>query len=60
MKSSKSIVKKKVRMVREYSKYNGSWRIVSMKTNPPSLWPSKFSSREKAELLYADYQANKH
>jgi hypothetical protein len=38
---------------------NGSWRIVSMKTNPPSLWPSKFSSREKAEAALRGYQANK-
>ena len=56
----KSIVKRVENGEGVIYQINGSWRIVSMKTNPPSLWPSKFSSREKAEGALRGYQANKH
>lgn len=56
----KSIVKRVENGEGVIYQINGSWRIVSMKTNPPSLWPSKFSSREKAEGSLRGYQANKH
>ena len=39
--------------------YKGYWRIVSMKTNPPTFWPAKFSSKEKAENQLKAYQVNK-
>ena len=55
----KSIVKRVENGEGVIYQINGSWRIVSMKTNPPSLWPSKFSSREKAEAALRGYQANK-
>jgi len=55
----KSIVKRVENGEGVIYQINGSWRIVSMKTNPPSLWPSKFSSREKAEGALRGYQANK-
>lgn len=41
-------------------KINGKWRIVSMKTNPPSLWPQSYDSEEKAKAALRGYQANKH
>ena len=56
----KSIVKRVENGEGVIYQINGSWRIVSMKTNPPSLWPSKFSSREKAEGALRGYQSNKH
>ncbi len=56
----KSIVKRVENGEGVIYQINGSWRIVSMKTNPPSLWPSKFSSREKTEAALRGYQANKH
>lgn len=39
--------------------YNGYWRIVSMKTNPPTFWNAKYGSKEKAEAALRGYQSNK-
>lgn len=55
-----SIVKKVENGEGVIHKYNGSWRIVSMKTNPPTFWNSEFGSREKCEAALRGYQANKH
>ena len=41
-------------------KYNGSWRIVSMKTNPPTFWDSKYPSKEAAEGGLKAWHANRH
>ena len=40
-------------------KYKGSWRIVSMKTNPPTFWNAHYESKEKAENALSAYHANK-
>ena len=39
---------------------NGSWRIVSMKTNPPTFWDSKYPSKEAAEGGLKAWHANRH
>jgi hypothetical protein len=41
-------------------KYKGYWRIVSMKTNPPTFWDVKSDSKEKCEKILAAYHSNKH
>lgn len=41
-------------------KYNGAWRIVSMKTNPPTFWDSKYPSKEAAEGGLKAWHANRH
>ena len=40
-------------------KYKGSWRIVSMKTNPPTFWDAHYETREKAEAGLRAWAANK-
>ena len=40
--------------------YNGSWRIVSMKTNPPTFWNSHYKTRENAEAALKAYQSSKN
>ena len=55
-----SIVKKVENGEGVIHKYNGAWRIVSMKTNPPTFWDSKYETREKAEGALAGFHANKH
>lgn len=56
----KSIVKKVMNGEGVIHKYNGSWRIVSMKTNPPTFWEIKSDSKEKCEKILAAYHSNKH
>ena len=41
-------------------KYRGSWRIVSMKTNPPTFWNAHYETREKAEAGLRAWAANNH
>jgi hypothetical protein len=55
-----SIVKKVENGEGVIHKYNGSWRIVSMKTNPPTFWDSRYETREKAEGALAGFHANRH
>jgi hypothetical protein len=55
-----SIVKKVENGEGVIHKYNGKWRIVSMKTNPPTFWSSVYETREKAEGALAGFHANKH
>ena len=55
-----SIVKKVENGEGVIHKYNGSWRIVSMKTNPPTFWDAKYESKEKAENALSAYHSNKH
>ena len=40
--------------------YKGYWRIVSMKTNPPTFWPNCYSSKASAEASLKAYQSRKH
>lgn len=40
-------------------KYGGSWRIVSMKTDPPEFWNSHYHTREDAEKALSAYHANR-
>lgn len=40
-------------------KYKGSWRIVSMKTNPPEFWNSHYQTKEDAEKALSAYHANR-
>ncbi len=54
-----SIVKKVMNGEGVIHKYNGSWRIVSMKTNPPTFWDSKYPSKEAAEGGLKAWHANK-
>lgn len=39
--------------------YNGKWRIISLKANPPRFWNSHYSSKEKATKALDAYHANK-
>ena len=39
--------------------YKGKWRIISFKTNPPTIWPAEYSSKEKANGALRGYQASK-
>ena len=55
-----SIVKKVENGEGVIHKYNGSWRIVSMKTNPPTFWPNCYSSKASAEASLKAYQSRKH
>ena len=55
-----SIVKKVENGEGVIHKYNGSWRIVSMKTNPPTFWDAKYESKEKAENALSAYHSNRH
>lgn len=55
-----SIIKKVENGEGVIHKYNGSWRIVSMKTNPPTFWDAKYESKEKAENALSAYHSNKH
>lgn len=55
-----SIVKKVENGEGVIHKYNGSWRIVSMKTNPPTFWDVKADSKEKCEKMLAAYHSNRH
>jgi hypothetical protein len=41
-------------------KYKGSWRIVSMKTNPPTFWDAHYETRERAEAGLRAWAANNH
>ena len=54
-----SIVKKVENGEGVIHKYNGYWRIVSMKTNPPTFWDAKYESKEKAENALSGYHASK-
>ena len=54
-----SIVKKVKNGEGVIHKYNGSWRIVSMKTNPPTFWDSHYDSKESASKALGSYFANK-
>ena len=54
-----SIVKKVENGEGVIHKYNGSWRIVSMKTNPPTFWDSKYPSKEAAEGGLKAWHANR-
>lgn len=38
---------------------NGSWRIISYKTNPPEFWDAHYDSKEDAEKALSAYHANK-
>lgn len=38
---------------------NGSWRIISYKTNPPEFWDAHYDSKEEAEKALAAYHANR-
>ena len=40
-------------------KIDGKWRVISLKTEPPSLWPQIFSSKEKGEKAVAAYHLHK-
>ena len=55
----KSIVEKVKNGEGVIHKYNGSWRIVSMKTNPPTFWNAKYESKESAESALSAYHTNK-
>jgi hypothetical protein len=55
-----SIVKKVENGEGVIHKYNGYWRIVSMKTNPPTFWDVKADSKEKCEKMLAAYHSNRH
>jgi hypothetical protein len=54
-----SIVKKVENGEGVIHKYNGAWRIVSMKTNPPTFWDSHYDSKESASKALGSYFANK-
>ena len=55
-----SIVKKVKEGEGVIYEYNGSWRIVSMKTNPPTFWNSHYKTRENAEAALKAYQSSKN
>ena len=55
-----SIVKKVKAGEGVIHQYKGKWRIVSMKTNPPTFWNAEYETREKAESALKAYQANRH
>ena len=40
--------------------HNGDWRIVSMKTNPPTFWDAHYDSKALASKALGGYFANKH
>ena len=40
--------------------HNGDWRIVSMKTNPPTFWDAHYDSKSSASKALGGYFANKH
>lgn len=40
--------------------YNGSWRIISFKTNPPTFWSAHYTSKASAEAGLRGYQQSKH
>lgn len=40
--------------------HNGDWRIVSMKTNPPTFWDAHYDSKASASKALGGYFANKH
>jgi hypothetical protein len=40
--------------------YKGYWRIVSMKTNPPTFWDSKYKSKADASKALSGFHASKH
>ena len=40
--------------------HNGDWRIVSMKTNPPTFWNAHYDSKALASKALGGYFANKH
>ncbi len=54
-----SIEKKVKRGKGVIQKYNGSWRIVSMKTDPPEFWNSHYQTKEDAEKALSAYHANR-
>lgn len=39
--------------------HNGDWRIVSMKTNPPTFWDAHYDSKALASKALGGYFANK-
>lgn len=39
--------------------HNGDWRIVSMKTNPPTFWDAHYDSKSSAKKALGGYFANK-
>ena len=39
--------------------HNGDWRIVSMKTNPPTFWDAHYDSKASARKALGGYFANK-
>lgn len=40
--------------------HNGDWRIISMKTNPPTFWNAHYDSKALASKALGGYFANKH
>ena len=55
-----SIVKKVENGDGVIHKYNGAWRIVSMKTNPPTFWDSVYESKDSASKALSGFHASKH
>ena len=54
------IVKKVMNGEGVIHKYKGSWRIVSMKTNPPTFWSSKYPTKEAATGGLKSFHSNRH
>lgn len=54
-----SIVKKVENGDGVIHKYNGSWRIVSMKTNPPTFWDAHYKSEEDCKKALSNYHSRR-
>ena len=54
-----SIVKKVENGEGVIHKYNGSWRIVSMKTNPPTFWDAHYKSEEDCKKALSSFHSRR-